>query len=245
MPRRDLWRSALGGVLFAARVACFYLAVKRTVVADVVLIVALQPVLVLVVAGRWFGERVDAPRILWTLLAVGGVALTLTGSARAGLRSLSGDLFAVGALLAWTGFWLVSKHARADLGTTQYLAGAMLAGSIVMTPVVLLSGLGLEPLEASDWLWLGLNVLVPGGGGHLLMGWAHRYVPVSVSSLLTVITPLVGVVAAWLILDEPFGILQATGVALTIVSVAAVLRAHEVAVRRQALDVGGGSPDAT
>ena len=71
--RRLTWRviraSVVGGLFYAVQIGLFFAALKRTSVADVMLIGALQPVLVLFVAGRWFGETVDGWKVFWTIVS--------------------------------------------------------------------------------------------------------------------------------------------------------------------------------
>src|SRR5918996_5853950 len=59
--RRLTWAcvraSAPGGAFFGVNVALFVSAVQRTSVAEVTLVTSFQPVLILFLAGRMFGER--------------------------------------------------------------------------------------------------------------------------------------------------------------------------------------------
>jgi drug/metabolite transporter (DMT)-like permease len=58
------------------------------------------------------------------------------------------------------------------------------------------------------------------------MNWAHRFVEVSVSSLLAVGWPVVAAGAAWVVLGEPLGPLQVLGGLLAMAAITAVLRAQ-------------------
>ena len=88
------------------------------------------------------------------------------------------------------------------MGAIEYMTGVMLIGAVVFTPYALLTSDDLGSLHGSEWLWILFIVLVPGAGGHVVMGWAHKYVDVSVSSLMTLGVPVVSAVAAWWLLDE-------------------------------------------
>jgi drug/metabolite transporter (DMT)-like permease len=217
--------AAPAGVLFGANLMLFVGAVRLTSVASATLIQVLQPALVLLVAGRWFGERVGAREVLWTAVSIGGVTLVVLGSAGTPAWNPLGDLLAVGALLTWTGYFLAAKRARQRLATIELTAYVMLIAALVATPVALVSGQDLHPPRGAGWLWLGLFVLVP-GAGHFLMNWAHRFVEVSVSSLLAVGWPVVAAGAAWVVLGEPLGPLQVLGGLLAMAAITAVLRAQ-------------------
>jgi drug/metabolite transporter (DMT)-like permease len=226
--RRLTWvalrRSALGGLFLGGDVVLFFSSLKLTSVADVTLIGALQPALVLLVAGPWFGERVGIREVGWTIAAVAGTAVVIAGAAGTPAWSPLGDLLAVGALFAFTGYFLVTKRARQSVGTLEYMTGVMLVAALVATPLALASGQDLRPGRAVDWLWLAVFVLVPGAGGHTLMGWAQRYVDVSVTSLVVVGMPVVAALAALVVLGEPLTVPQVLGGLLVLVSISAILR---------------------
>ena len=72
-------RSVLPGLFLAADIALFFSALKLTSVAVATVIGALQPALVLMVAGRLFGERVGRRVVIWTLVSIGGIAAVAVG----------------------------------------------------------------------------------------------------------------------------------------------------------------------
>jgi drug/metabolite transporter (DMT)-like permease len=236
-------RQALpGGLLFGVNVAMFFSALKLTSVADATLISALQPALVFTVAGPWFGEHVRPHELLWSAVALAGVAVVVLASAGTPEWSPLGDALALGAVVTFTGYFLVSKRLRATLGAVEYVAAMQLSAAIVVTPVALVATAGHpgggHPL---DWLWLMLIVCVSGVGGHLLVNWAHRYVDVSVSSLMMLGVPVVGAVAAWVVLGESLGPLQVVGGLITLAALAAVVRGHAPSPEGPPLEaVGGG-----
>jgi drug/metabolite transporter (DMT)-like permease len=230
--RRLTWpmikTSAPGGVIFGLNVALFFSALKATNVADVLVIQALQPALILLVAGRMFGERITRFDVLWTLVSVGGVVLVTVGSSGTPAWSLRGDVYAVGSLICWTLYFLVSKQARRTVPATEYMTTVTLLAAVVVTPLALASGQSLSGLRWQDWAWLGL-FLVAAQGGHVLLAWAHAQVDVSISSLLLLAQPIIAVAGAALLLDEPLRALEIVGGVVVIASMAAiVMRAARV-----------------
>jgi len=234
--RRFTWRvlrlSISGGVVFGLQVVLFFMAVKLTDVANVMVISALSPGLILLAAGPIFGEVVDARKVLWTGAAICGVVVVVLGSAGTRAWSPKGDLLAFGTLFTTAGYWLILKQVRArhHLGTIEYLAGVMLIAGVVFTPIAALGGGEISGMPAMDWLWLGLFVVFPGGIGHLLIGWAQRYVDVSLSSLLTLVSPVIGSALAWMILGESLHPFQMLGGVIVLVSIGTVLRTSALPV---------------
>ena len=110
------------------------------------------------------------------------------------------------------------------MGAIEYMTGVMLIAAVVFTPYALLTSDDLGSLHGTDWLWILFIVLVPGAGGHVVMGWAHKYVDVSVSSLMTLGVPVVSAIAAWWWLDEGMSAGQLVGGAIVLGALAAIVR---------------------
>ena len=233
--RRLTWptvrASAPGGALLGIEISFFFSAIKHTSVADVAVISALQPALVLMVAGPLFGERIGRREVAWTAVSLAGVVLVTLGSAGTPAWSLGGDLLAVGSLLAWTSYFLISKHARSSVRTLDYMTVVFVAATIVVTPLAVLSGQPLGGLHASDVA--ALVVFVAGASaGHLLLAWAHSSVDVSVSSLIGLVQPVVSSIAALVILGEPITPLTVAGGVVVVASLAAIV-GRAAAVERE------------
>jgi drug/metabolite transporter (DMT)-like permease len=217
--------SWLGGVFLAGDMALFYSAVKVASVVDVTVIGAFQPVLVILAARRLFGERLARWDVLWIALAMVGVVVTVLGPGVKSGHQLLGDLLAVGSLLCWSAYWLVTKHARELHGALEYTFGVTMMAAVTVTPVVFLSGQSLGQVKLGDWTWIVLLAVVP-GGGHLIMNWSHRYVDASISSVLGCLSPLVAAVAAIPILGQSLALFQLAGVLVGLGAIAAIAARH-------------------
>ena len=119
------WRllrlSCAGGIAFALDIVLFFSALKETSVANATIIGAMQPVLVLAIASRLFGERPHLRDAFWAAVAIAGAVIVVAGGPAGGDASLHGDLLAVAALVAWTWYFIASKRARTQLGSFEYL----------------------------------------------------------------------------------------------------------------------------
>jgi drug/metabolite transporter (DMT)-like permease len=223
--RRLTWstlrRAAPSGVLFGLNLALFFSALKRTSVADVLILAALQPALTLFVAGPLFGERVTVHEVFWTSVSLGGVVLVILGSSGTPAWSLEGDLLAGGALLAWTTYWLLSKRVRVDVPAIEYMTAVTIGAAIFMTPVWVVSGQS-RTMRWQDWAWV---LLFVGGAqaGHSLLAWSHAQVDISISSLLILAEPVISPLAALLFLGEPLPALSIGGGLLAVLAVGVVI----------------------
>jgi inner membrane transporter RhtA len=160
--------------------------------------------------------------VLLTAVSVLGVAIVAKGSESTSAWSLAGDLLAAASLIAWTAYFLVSKHARATVNALEYLTVVSVAAAVVVTPIALAAGGSLAVRRGTDWALLCVFV-VGASGGHLLLAWAHGHVDVTVSSLLMLAQPVASAVAALLVLGEPVTAPMVVGGAIVLAALGAIV----------------------
>ena len=216
--------SFAGGMALGLDVAFFFSAVKETTIANATVIGALQPVVVAVIAARWFGERIDRRDVLLGSMALAGVVIVVAGARENADSSVLGDLFAVGALFSWSAYFVFSKRAKGVISPNEYTVGAALWCGAFNIPIALAFGQSLAWPSASSWV--GLLVLAFGAGllGHSLMNWSIQQIPLWLGSTFTLLIPVVSAAAAWIALDEPLTALQIGAMALVLLALAGIVR---------------------
>jgi drug/metabolite transporter (DMT)-like permease len=220
-----LLRTSLpGGAAFALDIVLFFTAVQLTTVTNATIIGALQPVLVMALAPRLFGERPRGVDVALGMVAIAGCVLVVAGGRSSGEASLRGDLLAVAALLAWTWYFVASKRARSGLTSFEYLTGLSIVAIVLMLPIALVARNDLGSPTSKGWVIIFLVALINGAIGHMFMNWAHAHVPLVVTSLLTLAIPVFAAGAAALFIDEPVSLLQCAGMAVVIGSLAVVVQ---------------------
>jgi drug/metabolite transporter (DMT)-like permease len=230
--RQVLRVSAPAGALFGAGLAVGFAAFKATSIANATLISSLQPLLVLVVAGPLFGERITRRKLGAAAVSLAGVTLVILGATATSGASLRGDLLAVVNLVGYTAYFLEVKRRRnAGVPSWAFLTAMVLWAAITITPIALLWSSDLDAVGGWDWFWLLVMVLLPGLAGHGLMTWAQRYVDVTVSSLLTLGSPVVSVIGAWIFFDQELVPLQILGAALVLAGLAGLVLGQGSRVR--------------
>ncbi len=184
-----------------------------------------------------FGERVSPSDIVWTLVALGGVVLVVFGSSETPAWSAAGDLLAVAALLAWTAYFIAGKRARVELDAVEYVAAMSFIAFVVVAAVALGSGHDLSVPDAGTWaIILGLG-LGTGGVGHFLINWAHGHAPLVLTSLLTLLIPVVAMAGAAIFLGEEVVAAQIAGAIVVLGALALVVRRREPREELLAVDV--------
>ena len=134
-----------------------------------------------------------------------------------------GDAAAAAGMLTWTAYWLFSKRARATTNAMEYMAGVMLVAAVVVTALSLVARTSMRLPEASDWVWIVLVAVVPGLMGHLSVAWSHPHVEAWLGSLMLQSQPVIGSIAAWVVLDERITALTAVGGLVVVAATGAIV----------------------
>lgn len=223
---RDLLRrTAAPGILFALSFLTGFASVKMTSIANATLITTIQPVLILFVAPRMFGERLSGRQLGWSALSLAGVLGVVMAAASSSGAHLSGDMMAVANVVLWTGYFVLAKKNRvAGVHSWSFLAAIFVWLAVVVLPFGLVTSNDLTKMTTLDWLCaIGMTV-GPGLVGHGLMTWSQSHVDVTIASLLGLMSPVVSTGLALVVLGESLTFGQLIGAIVVLASLAALLR---------------------
>lgn len=190
------------------------------------LLVYTMPIWATLLAWPVLGERPSLGRIAALVLGVAGVAVLLGGGGGAGLgpEKLPGVLLALSAAVL---FALGTVALRTPLGLPP-LAGTAWQVGLGCVPMVVAGILFERPdpgaLSAAGWAAMAYMTAVPMGVCYLCWFAALRRLPPALAAVATLLTPLIGVIAAALSLGEPLGPRQVLALTLTLSGVALALR---------------------
>ena len=214
-------RTALPGILFALSMITGFASVMMTSIANATLITTLQPVLVLLIAPKMFGEKLRPRQLLYSACALVGVLLVVLAAASTSGAHLSGDLLSVANVCIWTGYFVLSKKRRlAGVHSWSYLAAVFMWSAIVVLPYGMIFSSDLGNMTDGDWGRIVAMAIGPGIVGHGLMTWAQSHVDVTLASLLGLLSPVISTGLAWIILGQNLTLWQSVGAAVVLVSLA-------------------------
>ncbi len=229
--------TAFGGVALGADIALFFSAVKETSIVNATIIGSLQPILVGVIAARFFGERIRPRDALWSLVALAGVVVVVTTSTADDVSSVRGDLLAAGAMFSWSAYFVASKRSKGVVTPTEFTAGTALWTAVIVTPLGFAFGQDMSLPSAKNWALLVAMAIGSGIIGHVLMNWSLVRIPLWVGSTFTLLIPVFSAVIAWIFLDESLVLRQGVAMAVVIGALVVIVRnqsADARAVKRMA-----------
>lgn len=225
LSRDVLRRTALPGLLFSLSFITGFASVKMTSIANATLVTNLQPVLVLFVAPRLFGERLRARQLGLGAASMVGVLVVVLAAASTSGAKWTGDVMAVVNVVIWTGYFLLAKRQRVDgVDSWSFLAGVFLWAAAVVLPFGLVASNDLGAMTALDW-WCVVGMAIgPGVVGHGLMTWSQSHLDVTLASILGLLSPVVSTGLAWVVFGESLTALQIVGAGIVIGSLTMLVR---------------------
>lgn len=227
LTRRILIASLPGGISLGLDVTFFFTAVKLTNVVNATTIGSLQPLIVAVFAARMFGERIRPKDIAAALVAIIAVIVIVSESAGTPEWSGAGDLAAVGALLAWSAYFVFSKRSKGVLTPQEYTAGTGVWTALICLSAGLVFRQDMSFPSRVDWLPLIALTFGAGILGHSIMNWSLVRVPLWLGSTLTLLIPVIGSLTAWVFLDEQLTVVQLVAMAVVIAALASIVMTQD------------------
>jgi drug/metabolite transporter (DMT)-like permease len=191
------------------------------------LLVATEPMLVVLMNWAITRKRPNVKVLLGVLVGLGGVALLVGGQLKSAsdgtLMSLIGIAVVLGASLAWAGGSVYSNRHPMNAPTSMASGMQMLAGGFLLFLLGAIVGdfKGLNLAQASWVSVLALVYLIVFGAliAFTAYGWLLRNVSPTLAATYAYVNPVVAVFLGWLIAKEPVTISIVVGAAIIVGSV--------------------------
>lgn len=200
------WPGMVAGLLFAGEFVFIFAGLSWTAASRMVLFVYLAPCLTALGLHSFLpSERLNSQQWAGVLLAFVGVAVAFWDGFVAGRASLLGDLFGVIAAIMWAATTVVIRTTALTSASAAKTLFYQLAVSAVLLPLAsLMMGepgiIALTPLVVAAMLYQGIVVTFV---SYLTWFWLlTRYLAARLS-VFAFLTPLFGVAAGVIVLNEP------------------------------------------
>jgi len=187
--------------------AFVYIGADTTTATNIGLIYSRSPVLIIILAALFFGQRIGRAAMIGVGVALAGV---LTIIARgdidvlAGVKFVVGDLWILAAATGWAVYSVVLKFRPSGLDTFTRFCAICLAGVLVLLPFTIAEHASGDTVQ---WTmetvgWIGLLALVPGIGAYMVYAFVVDRLGAERAALIMYLIPLFNAALAWLLLGE-------------------------------------------
>jgi drug/metabolite transporter (DMT)-like permease len=214
----------LVGVLFALEFAMLFVALEFTTVARVSLFFYSMPFFT-AIAAHWLfpEERLHAGKIAGLAIAFLGVAVGLMDRSSApGAQAWIGDLLAIGGAIAWAGIALTMRATTlSECSSEQIMLYQLGVSAFLLLGAAPLFGDTIRDLTPGLLAIFAFQVIAVASIGYLLWARILAIYPVGNMASFSLLTPVFGVFAGWLVFDDPLTV--RFGVALGLVGVGLVM----------------------
>lgn len=222
LPRRLPWpsRSVLRihvarGVIVTVMAGLFFWGIARVPLAQAIALTFIAPLIALLLAAGFLGERIGPRSIGGSIMAFAGVVVIVLGQARAdlGTDALIGSLAIIGSALCYAVNIVLMRH--------QSLAAKPLEINFFQSLTVLILWLALVPFvglpdwAGRAWPWVVVASIMSTVGG-LLLSWAYARAEASYLAVTEYSGFLWAAACGWIFFGEAVSLYTAAGALLIV-----------------------------
>lgn len=215
-----LWAGAVAGLLFSSEFLLMYIGLSLTTASRGIVFLYLSPFFIAFGAHYLIpGDRLSLGKVLGLTAALAGLAIAMGESLTApGRPTLTGDLLSVLAAVLWGGTTVFARASslRTIVPEKTLLYQLGISGLLLPPASYLLGEAGITDLSAPVLWAFAYTVLVVAFVSYVAWFWLVRNYPPTRVSAFTFLSPVFGVIAGSLLLQEPFT--PSLAMALTLVA---------------------------
>jgi drug/metabolite transporter (DMT)-like permease len=224
------------GIVFTGLLACAdmiaaHWAVRLTSVANCTLLINVTPVFVIVIAYFFLRERQSALSVTGVAVALAGALVLVGASYAVGGQQLLGDGLALSSALIYSVYIVLTKALRNWVSATRLLKWHTGLICLFLIPLVAFGDSQVFPLTARGWVIIAALAVISQLIGHGLLTFAMKRVSAGISSMSTLITPILSAIMAWQFLGEPIQSNQLVGGGLVLTGIA-LYALHDLRLQR-------------
>lgn len=216
---RDGLALVVPGFMLAGDLAAWHISLHMTSVANATLLANMAPIFVTLGGWLLFRTRISTVFLVGLALALAGVVILKGGFGALGGGDMRGDAIAIVAAMFYAGYMLSLARLRSRFSTLTTMMWTTASAAVFILPLALVFETGFWPQTLFAWaILLGLAWMTHASGQGLII-YALAWLPPAFSSLTLLIQPVIAAILAWLLLNEPIGLMQAIGGAIVLVGI--------------------------
>lgn len=174
---KELWLLLTSGIVLGLHFAVWVTSLFYTTISNSTILVATQPMWVLLMEALILKEKIPARSVVGMALALVGMVVISRGDFDLGDEYILGDALAlIGAVCAAT-YLFIGRQLRPRLDNLGYIFPVYSVSAVTLFLISLSFGENLTDYPTKSWLLFLLLALVPTVLGHSLYNWLLKYVP--------------------------------------------------------------------
>lgn len=221
--KKDWLMLILSGAMLVLHFLLWMGSLKYTSVASSTMILALEPVFIMLGVYFLYKEKAAMSAILGLVIAIGGVVFIGWGDIGISADHLKGDLLSVGGTIAVSIHMLIGQKLIERMPPYLYSLIVFLSAAGVFAVYNLFMGISFFNYPAREWGVFILLAVIPTVFGHILFNWLLQYVSATTVSMNILGEPVGASILAYLLLGEHLTPLQWTGGLLVVLGLAIYL----------------------
>ncbi|MEC0242263.1 DMT family transporter [Paenibacillus dokdonensis] len=228
LPWKKILMLSASGFFLALHFLLWMGSLKLTTVSSSTIILALEPVFIVIGAFFIYKERTSSFAMFGMGVAIVGAVLIGWGDIGVSRTNLIGDLLSVFGTLAVSVHMLIGQKMVMQVSSFVYSFVVFLSATVVFAVYNLIGGISFTAYPGKDWWMFLLLAIVPTVFGHLLFNWLLQYVSASTISMSILGEPVGASILAFLLLNEQMTWFQIIGGILAISGLVVFLNANRV-----------------
>lgn len=201
----DKWGLAFIG--FIGISIYFYLentGIKFTSASNASLITSFVPILSIALNMLFFKARLSGLEAIGVFIGIIGAYLTITANGTIDFTSdnFKGNLYMIGAMIAWAIYTLLSKKMQKKYSGLCILTYQTIFATLSLIPFTFLEYNTWQTISTTSFLHILYLASICSALGYFLYGYALKTVDVVITTLYLNCVPVVGVISGYLILNE-------------------------------------------
>ncbi|GIW44149.1 MAG: hypothetical protein KatS3mg077_1431 [Candidatus Binatia bacterium] len=217
----------IAGIALGGDFLLYTRGIAQTTASAAGVLVCVEPVVTILLAIWLLGER-------WNVYRVTGSVLTLAGALLVGSQSvarndgaaptLAGNAMVVAAACLWSVYAVAQRKALTDQDWASRLCAIFCVASLTCLPLALVEPHIHWQAPKQAWMLLAVLVLLCTSGVYIVYARAQQLLDVSVLSLLLAGIPVLSLLFAHIVLQEPLSKQLAAAAALVVAGAVALAR---------------------
>ncbi|MFC5701147.1 DMT family transporter [Cohnella faecalis] len=222
--RKDWLLLIAAGFFLALHFLLWMASLNYTSIASSTIILALEPVFVMIGAYFAFREKTNLLAVIGMGIALSGVIVVSSGDTGISRDALFGDFLSFAGMLAVVANMLIAKRLLTRISSYLYSLVVFGVASLFFALYNVAEGIAMVGYPAKEWGVFLLLAIVPTVFGHLIFNWLLQYVKATTISIAVLAEPVGASLLGMMLFSEMVTLFQYVGGALVIAGLIFYLR---------------------